>query len=363
MRKFLFAALLFASAASLTSCEKDSPTTKPINFDLPYDMIIVNEGNFTKIDGSFSLYFESKDSVANDVFKKVNGRELGDVVQSLKMVDSLGYFVSNNTGVIEVVSLKTFKSKATISNLGNPRYMEAYNGKGYVSEWKSDAIVVIDLASNKVIKSIKVGIDPEGLFISGDKLFVANSSHGNYTNGYKGKDNTISVIDLKTDNVVKTITVGDKPFKFTQDINGNIWVICSGYSEYNNDAANTNAALCKIDPKTYSVTKLDLGTFRATSIATNPAKNKIYYGIGYPSKGICQIDINATEASKTPFIKDEFYGFSVNPTTGVIYAFTTAYDAVSPNKLFKYDATGTLINSSSKNRNTGIYPNGGYFVK
>ncbi|WP_047449029.1 DUF5074 domain-containing protein [Alistipes sp. ZOR0009] len=357
MRKFLFAALLFASAASLTSCEKDSPSTEPIKFNLPYDMIITNEGSWGSKTASVSLYFEKKDSVGNDIFAKVNGRTMGDILQSMKIVDSLGYFIMNVPGTIEIASLKTFKSKATIEDLGSPRYMEVYNGKGYVSEWNNDAIVVIDLASNKVIKSIKVGVDPEGLLLIGDKLFVANSS------GMGGNNNTVSIVDLKTETVVKTVTVGDIPRMFAKDINGDVWVICSGFQDWNDASKNTNSSLCKIDKNTYAVTKVDLGNFRPTQLFANPAKNKLYYGAGYGVKGIYQIDITATKAPSTPFIDEYFYGFTVNQSTGEIFGFTNAGIKEKANKAFKYNTAGVLLNEKSKYNTAGVTPNGGYFVK
>lgn len=351
MKRIVLAATIIASVFVLASCEKDSPSNRTETFNLPYDMIIANEGVWGKTNADISIYFEKNDSVSNKMFEKVNGRSLGDVLQSVKIVDSLGYFIVNNSGKVEVASLKTFKSKSTISNLGSPRYMETYNGKGYISEWNNDEIVVVDLTTNSISKKIKVGKDPEGLLIFGSKLFVANSS------GMGGNNNTVSVIDLKTDNVTETITVGDIPRQFTLDNSGNIWVICSGYQDWTTPANSTNASLCKIDGATHAVTKVDLGQIRATQIHTNSAKSKIYYGAGYDVKGIFQMDVKATTASNVPLINEYFYGFSVNPKTGDIFGFTS-----NPSKVLRYNASGSLLNGNSKYTTAGDFPSGSYFV-
>lgn len=357
MKKLLIAALLFASAASLTSCEDDSPSAPKMNVDLPYDMLITNEGNWTANNAGISIYNSEKDAIENDVFKKANGRDMGDILQSMKVVDTLGYFVLNHSGKIEVASLKTFKSKATIDGLGSPRYMETYNGKGYISNWDNDELVVIDLKTNTILKRIKVGVDPEGLLVTGNKLYVANSS------GMGGKNNTVSVVDLTTDAVVKTIEVADSPRTFALDKDGNVWVACSGYIDWVTSANSTNAAICKINASTYAVTKIDLGTFRPNKICTNPAQTKVYYGSGWGVKGIYELDITATQTPSAPLINEFFYGFTVNPTTGEIYGFTDASDAKRANMVFRYSITGQLLNSAAKNYTVGASPNSGYFVK
>lgn len=357
MKKFLASALFLASAIAFVGCEKDSPSIPIQRYDLSQGMLITNEGDWGKNNASISLYYTSGDSIANDVFKKVNGREMGDVLQSMKIVDTLAYFVLNGSGKIEVASAKSCKSVATIKGIGNPRFMESYGNKGYISAWDNDEVVVFDLKTNAILKSIKVGTDPEGMLVVGTKLFVANSS------GMGGKNNTISVVDLTTDAVIKTITVADCPRNFVADRNGNVWVVCSGFVDWVVAANSTNAAICKVNPTTYEVTKIDLGSFRPTQIHTNSNRDKVYYGGGYSLKGIYQLELNATTAPGKPLIDETIYGFTVSPTTNEIFCFAAFSYTENDNKMFRYNANGTLLNSKTKSFLLGVGPNSGYFVQ
>ena len=55
-------------------------------------------------------------------------------------------------------------------------------------------VSVVDLAAGKEVKTIKVGLHPAGMTISGSDLYVANAY-----------SDSLSVIDLNTDEVVRTI--------------------------------------------------------------------------------------------------------------------------------------------------------------
>ena len=55
-------------------------------------------------------------------------------------------------------------------------------------------VSVVDLSAGKEVKSVPVGLHPAGMTISGSDLYVANAY-----------SDSLSVIDLKTDKVVRTI--------------------------------------------------------------------------------------------------------------------------------------------------------------
>lgn len=75
----------------------------------------------------------------------------------------------------------------------------------YVSNWGDGSVSVIDIASNSMIKSIKVGKNPEGIVLSPDGryLYVANSD-----------TDSISVIDTATDELSYTIDLREKDMPF-----------------------------------------------------------------------------------------------------------------------------------------------------
>ena len=57
-------------------------------------------------------------------------------------------------------------------------------------------VSVVDLAAGKQVESIPVGLHPAGMTISGSRLYVANSY-----------SDSLSIIDLKTDKVVRTVSL------------------------------------------------------------------------------------------------------------------------------------------------------------
>lgn len=353
MKKLVTAALFLAAALVFTSCEKDKDNSP--SYDLSKGFIIVNEGSDF---GSISHYNPTTDAVTNNIFKTVNNREVGKFLQSVCAYGNYVYLVVGGSDKIEVVSKNTSREVATITDLKGPRYMITSGSTGYVSLWGTDEIALLDLNTNKVKQRISVGLDPEGMAISNGKLYVANSSYS--SDEYKKRtSNTISVINLTTNTVEKTITLADRPMSIVIDKNSNPWVLCAGYSEYGNAAATTNAALCKIDPTSYSVTKIDLGPNNFDRLQTNPTKDKIYYcsSWGFPA-GINQLDISSTTVPSKPFIDGGFYGFAINPSNGDIMTTITPYDAKVNHTMVRYNAKGEKI----KEYLVGIYPNGGIFT-
>lgn len=359
-RTLTAAALLLCAALAFTGCENDSSDAPKQRYDLTQGMVITNEGSFQGNIASISLYYAQGDSIANDVFYKVNSRVLGDVLQSMAFSDDKAYFVVNGSNKIEVADKKSCKEIATIDKLEGPRYMAIDGNKGYVTCWGNKSVTVIDLTTNTVKKKIEVGNGPEALIVVGNLLYVANSG------GY-GRDNTISVINLKTETVEKTITVADIPRSIALDKNGNLWVACSGFvSNWNdlNDAANTKSAICKIEPaKDFKVTTMEISkTYRPTQICTNGNGNTVYYGAGYAVKGIFAMSVESATLPTEPLIDQVFYGFSVNPTTNEIFGLI-AFTKENNNTLARYSATGKLLNDPQKDYRLGIGPNGAYFVR
>ena len=74
--------------------------------------------------------------------------------------------------------------------------------KAYVGLFKDDAVAVIDLTQNKVLKTIPVPKGPHGLVVTPDGRKVYVSSDG---------ASTVSVIDTGADGVVTSIDVGATP--------------------------------------------------------------------------------------------------------------------------------------------------------
>ena len=101
----------------------------------------------------------------------------------------------------------------TITRLGNAPFGIAYdsvNEKIYVTNSNDNTVSVIDITTNTVIDTITVGIEPFDIAYDRDnqRMYVSN-----------GGDNTVSVINTTTNTVDPTpITVGSAPYGIAYDL-------------------------------------------------------------------------------------------------------------------------------------------------
>ncbi|NDK56112.1 YncE family protein [Pontibacter fetidus] len=354
-RSFYLAVLLFTSTFVFTSCDS-SDTEEPFSLS-GKGVFIVNEGNFGTPNGSVSFYHKASSHFENDIFSKNNDDQLlGDVVQSMTLFEDHAYIVANNSNKIEVVEKQTFKSVGTIQGLKSPRYFAALNhNKGYVTEWVAfggnGRVSVINLETNTVIKTIPVGAMPEQLILANGKLYVANSG-----------GNTVSVINTATDVVENTFETPDSPSEFVQDKNNHIWVLCSGKVVYTDDwsaidyTKTTPGALAKLNTTANAIETTY--TFPSNqsipkNLSVNGAGDKLYYT--YLGKTYSQA-VTATQLTSTVVLGRSFYGMEVDPETGNIYG-SDNNNFSSDGTVFIYSPTGTKLQEFK----AGIGPNGFVF--
>ena len=146
--------MLALLAVALFSCKPD-PTPTPVD---PTDTIqpvnlkgvfVLNEGNYQFSNASLSFYDPEADTVANNLFYKANNAPIGDVAESLALVDGKLYIVVNNSNLIYKVNANTLKCDLTkpfkISDFYSPRemYFVAPN-KAYVSDLIGTGLWIVD---------------------------------------------------------------------------------------------------------------------------------------------------------------------------------------------------------------------------
>ncbi len=350
LKQWLF--LFLSLAIFVTACDDDDDSISGIFSD---GVFITNEGAYGAGNGSVSFYAYNGDTLTNEIFKSINNRSLGDVVQSLTVYNDKAYIVVNISNKIEIFQSHDFIEHGVITDLTSPRYFVGINkNKGYVTQWGEDGVVkVIDLDALAVTKTISVGAGPEHLIYLNNYVYIANS--GGLTN-----DNTISVIDPSTDEVVKTITLdGDSPRDFAVDANGDLWVLCYGYIEYDYSdwsvISETASKLIRIDPTTNEVAQTITisDNQHPTCLESGINGNNLFYGGGFGYQGIYKMDITATSAPTTSLLDKYFYGFNINSETGNIFALE-APSFTANGTLWRYDASGTELGSYE----AGIGPNG-----
>ncbi len=344
----LFSVLLMAF---LASCEKIDPDE--IN-DKGYTdgVFISNEGGFGNSNGSVSYFNRDSMVLHNNLFYKVNGRPLGDVVQSISIHGDRAYMVVNNSQKVEVVDLETFSSVGVVEGLSYPRYFLGINDtKGYVSNGSYNGFVyVIDLVDLTITDSVSVGFGPEEMLLYDGIVYVANS-------GGWGSDNTISIIDSESDELIENIVVGDNPKALAMDENDDLWVMCKGKVVYGADwsiSEETKSELLKIDIGALEVkTRFEIGQtgdfYWPTGICCDTGGENILYS---EAGGLYQIGIEAIAQTTAPLISKSFYGFGVDPETETIYGLMSG-DFSSAGFLHRYYPDGTVMDAMA----VGIAPN------
>ncbi|MEO0571753.1 MAG: DUF5074 domain-containing protein [Bacteroidota bacterium] len=320
------------NAISLTIIDNDDP---------PFDdgILVVHEGGFFMGNASVSFISNDLSTATNGIYSDVNGEPLGDIAQSIAFDGDLAYIVVNNSQKIEVVNRFTFESVATIdSGLLNPRYMVFADGKGYVSNWgdglvtDDDYIAIIDLENNTVESTIAVPEGPEEIVVSGNTIYVAHK-------GGFGQNNILSAIDVTTGSI-ETITVGDVPSAMQFDVNGNLWVLCSGIPAFTGN--ETGGSLFVVDTMDNAV--VDSFDFATTEHPDHLSlvEGTLYY---FLAGEVYAEDVSGfSTLPQSPIISNvSFYDMTVND--GLLYG-TDAKDFASDGDLVIYNLSdNTLVDT------------------
>lgn len=332
----LIASLLFAA------CE-DDVMNPPIWGDLDNHVFVLNEGNFGSSNGSLTAISRDDGLVSENIFEMVNGFKLGDVVQSMTVYNNKAYIVVNNSGKIEVANATSLESEGTIDGLAAPRYFLPINSdKAYVTNitfGDATTLDIIDLKTNEVTKTIPTGWG-EQMVMSDGKVFVG------IMNSYD-----VMVIDANTDNMLQTLSVTYAPNSLQVDRNGKVWVLSDG-GYYGEDVP----ALRRIDPitlQTEQVFTFADANAAPQKLAINNDGDRLYY---LESGQVWRMDIDDAGLPQSPFITSDnysFYGLGVDPANDYIYT-SDAGDFQSKGGVFYYRPDGTPIDSFEG----GVIPGG-----
>lgn len=343
---------LTLSLVFLISCSDDEKQS----LNIQNGVFVVNEGNFTKGNGTISFWDKGNSTTLNLFGVANNKKALGDVVQSMSIHDGKAYIIVNNDNKLEIVNENTFQSVHTLKDLKMPRYFTTLDNVGYLTEWVSfdqrGRVSIIDLESHEITGTITTDYGAENIMAYNDLLYVSNSS-----------SNTVSVIDPAQEEVIKTIEVGDSPGELLIDNDNKLWVVCGGGYDETWSPLN-NGALVQIDPtksndsEASSVLKtIELGMNISAKAVIDVSNNNIYY---YKTKSVYKINTTATEAPAEPLFTAtdavSLYGIGLDKEESVLYladdkGFTGNGAALT------YELDGTFITSFE----TGIGPNGFIF--
>ena len=333
------------------SCSNDDEEIQEPMGDYANGILVSNEGPFSNGTGTVTFISEDLSVVNNGIYKMTNDEDLGNVVQSIGFTENEAFIVANVSNKINVVNRYTFEKIASITDgLNNPRYFIEANGKGYVTNWgdtadeTDDFVAIINLESYTVEGTISVVLGPEAILAKDNTVYVAHQ-------GAWGQNNKVSVINTTSNELIKTLTVGDVPNSMQLDASGNLWVLASGKPAYTGD--ETAGVLTKINTGTNEVD--NSFQFETTQ---HPSSLNLDAGILYYRLGdtVFEQSLSATSLNMETVLEGvSFYTMVVN--NGRLYG-TDAGDYASNGTLTVYDLNTEL---TIKALTVGIIPGGIYF--
>jgi DNA-binding beta-propeller fold protein YncE len=315
-----------------TICYDSFLNTNDVGSTPCYDkgIFVLNEGNFGSQNGTLS-YLENGKPTIKDLFRQVNGFDLGDVVQYMNLYDGRAYIVVNNSQKIEIVNSCNMKSIGRIGCLPSPRYiLPISNTKAYISNFVLDGtttLQVVNLETLEVTKEIATQW-AEQMIQTENRVLVGIMNSPN-----------VLVIDTQTDTVVDTLKVPNSPQSFVTDQHSNIWLLCSGKLDY-----SEKGALLQINPNTLA-TEQSIPFTGSTDYPTNLTRNADGDTLYFLNKGKPYlVNTQTTPPTIAPLpvpTTAQFYGMGFDTRNNTLYL-SDALDYSRRGIVYAYQPTSGL---------------------
>lgn len=360
-----FVAVSIACLTICSSCRTDDewsvPSTREVvdtstvaNDADVVGFYLLNEGNMGMNKCTLDYYDAITGEYHRNIFSQINPgvvQELGDVGNDLQIYDDKLWAVVNCSHFVEVMHQQTARHITQIS-VPNCRYITFKDHYAYVSSYAGPVqidpnarlgyVAKIDTRTLQQTDTCNVGYQPEQMVVVGSKLYVANSG------GYRvpNYDRTVSVIDLNTFRVVKTIDVAINLHRILADAYGQVWVSSRG------DYYGEGSRLFCINSQTDTVTdSVNIATSGMTLANAQSDSLYIYgtewnYATNQWTVNYAVVNVRTHEVLTRNFITDgtektiqQPYGIRVNPDNADIYV-TDAGNFVTPGYLYCYSPEG-----------------------
>ena len=359
MKKDLFKILVYTvcTVLFLNACKKAEDAVvppAPPQLSPAVGEYVLSEGSFGGNNTKLSYYANGAGTVTGDFFLQQNPTMtsgLGDTGNDMIIYGSKLYIVMNVSGRVTVLNASNATFIKNISFLAGgvnkqPRYAAAARGKVFVTSY-DNTVSVIDTSSLNIVNSITVGANPEGIAASANYLYVANSGAFN-----PNPDSTVSLVDLNTLTEIRKIKVGVNPNKIAISSNGNVFV--SAYGNFTTIPASVSVINGAVN---ISSTNMGMGfSYSHLRIFNDVA----YFYNNYGGVGTSKVYNTGTNSViRNEFVTDGTvvqtpYGLDIDEQNGDIYI-SDAVNYTSAGKVTCFTAAG--IKKFSFSVSPGINPN------
>ncbi len=330
----------------LTSCDRDTPNPgtggSSRTFTSGEGFFILNEGGFTAGNSSVSYYAMngiSTGSSFNNLFLLANGVPLGDVAQSMTLINGRIYAVINNSNKIVVMNPHDLKVIGTITGFAGPRNIVQIDANtAWVTQMYTDQIAVIDLNTRTISGYLSVGVTTEAMLLTqGEVLITSQESDKLYT------------IDAQNPTIIdSSMVIAPGGNSMIVDANGKVWVLAYGYW-----ATSAPGGLFRVNPlgniveASMPMTSFDF----ATHLTANATGDSLYY----VNFNIYRLSINDLTLPAAPFISGTghaWYTIGIMGNSNNFFA-GDALDYVQSGLLYRFNALGVQTDVDT----VGVIPN------
>ena len=348
MRKQFYHILIFV-IIFLSSCVKDKPNPDPKSLPsiTSNGLLVLNEGSYSNNNAELSYIDFATKEVTNSLFKMINSKSLGDVAQSLTLINGQYYIAVNNSHKIVILDTANFNIIHTIESIKFPRYITQISADiAYVSSLYMPFVYVLQLSSNTIIDTIITDFqNTEQMLAIQNDVWICN---------WDTACNYLYKVDKLTHQIKNKIIIGSyAPHDIVQDKKGMLWIL-SG-----NKYKNKTSSLTCINPESHVIEKsisfiADEDPIR---LSMNTSKDTLYfinvnYLGGASNNGLYRMSIEDNTLPSFPFIlapnNTYFWAFNIDTATSHIFlsdpkGFTqssTIYEYLNDGSLLQTFQTG-----------------------
>ena len=358
---YIHISLLLFCCLFMLSCddmEDKIPNGNLIQTGETSGILVLSEGLFNMNNSTLAKFNFDSNEFFPDYFSTVNKRGLGDTAGDMARYGSKLYIMVNISSQIEIIDINTGKSLKQIPMFDDkgmarqPRHIAFYGGKAYVCSFDG-TVAKIDTTTLKIENYVNAGLNPDGICVANDKLYVSNSGGLNYP----AYDKTVSVIDISTFREIKKINVGINPGTIHSDNEGDVYVVTRG------NYGSEEYKFQRISSVTDSLID-SYNDIKALGFTIHNDTAYIYnYDFSSTNSWIKVFDCKHEKLISEQFITDGTliktpYSIEVNPTNGDVYI-SDAFQFTILGDVLCFDRNGKL---KFRLKEIGLNPNKIIFI-